>query len=172
MNIGQLAEQTGVSADTLRYYEREGLIQPPARAANGYRSYQEVDAQRVRFVRSAQALGFTLAEIRGILPQLNAGRMDRRAIEAHLQAKIAEIDGHIRQMQAKKRELVATFHALSCPVDQPLTVPQATRRGAARATAHAGSPATARTKARTSHATSATSVAKPTATRRNTGAAR
>jgi MerR family copper efflux transcriptional regulator len=130
MNIGQLAEQAGVSADTLRYYEREGLIEPPARAANGYRSYREVDAQRVRFVRSAQALGFTLAEIRGILPQLNAGRMERRAIEAHLQSKIAEIDGHIRQMQAKKRELIATFNALSCPVDQPLTVPQATRRGA------------------------------------------
>ena len=137
MNIGQLAEQTGVSADTLRYYEREGLIEPPARAANGYRSYREADAQRVRFVRSAQALGFTLAEIRGILPQLNAGRMDRRAIEARLQAKIAEIDGHIRQMQARKRELVATFNALSCPVDQPLTVPQATRRGTPRATAGA-----------------------------------
>jgi MerR family copper efflux transcriptional regulator len=137
MNIGQLAEQTGVSADTLRYYEREGLIEPPARAANGYRSYREADAQRVRFVRSAQALGFTLAEIRGILPQLNAGRMDRRAIEARLQAKIAEIDGHIRQMQARKRELVATFNALSCPADQPLTVPQATRRGTPRATTRA-----------------------------------
>jgi MerR family copper efflux transcriptional regulator len=137
MNIGQLAEQTGVSADTLRYYEREGLIEPPARAATGYRSYREADAQRVRFVRSAQALGFTLAEIRGILPQLNAGRMDRRAIEARLQAKIAEIDGHIRQMQARKRELVATFNALSCPADQPLTVPQATRRGTPRATTRA-----------------------------------
>jgi MerR family copper efflux transcriptional regulator len=148
MNIGQLAEQTGVSADTLRYYEREGLIEPPARAANGYRSYREADAQRVRFVRSAQALGFTLAEIRGILPQLNAGRMDRRAIEARLQAKIAEIDGHIRQMQARKRELVATFNALSCPADQPLTVPQATRRGTprapARATPRAPAPAATR----------------------------
>jgi len=148
MNIGRLAEQTGVSADTLRYYEREGLIEPPARAPNGYRSYREMDAERVRFVRSAQALGFTLAEIRGIVPQLNAGRMDRRAIEAHLQAKIAEIDGHIRQMQAKKRELIATFNALSCPVDQALSVPQATRRGMARGegdVAKAGSP---RTKAR------------------------
>jgi MerR family copper efflux transcriptional regulator len=148
MNIGQLAEQTGVSADTLRYYEREGLIEPPARAANGYRSYREADAQRVRFVRSAQALGFTLAEIRGILPQLNAGRMDRRAIEARLHAKIAEIDGHIRQMQARKRELVATFNALSCPADQPLTVPQATRRGTprapARATPRAPAPAATR----------------------------
>jgi MerR family copper efflux transcriptional regulator len=155
MNIGQLAEQAGVSADTLRYYEREGLIEPPARAANGYRSYREVDAQRVRFVRSAQALGFTLAEIRGILPQLNAGRMDRRAIEAHLQSKIAEIDGHIRQMQAKKRELIATFNALSCPVDQPLTVPQATRRGTPRASARATTRATP-----------------PAAPRRGTGVAR
>jgi DNA-binding transcriptional MerR regulator len=158
MNIGQLAEQTGVSADTLRYYEREGLIEPPARAANGYRSYREGDAQRVRFVRSAQALGFTLAEIRGILPQLHAGRMDRRAIEAHLQAKIAEIDGHIRQMQAKKRELIATFKALSCPVDQPLTAPQVTRRGAPHAT-----PRTAPRSA--AHAA-------PTATRRSTRVAR
>jgi len=162
MNIGQLAEQAGVSADTLRYYEREGLIEPPVRAANGYRSYREVDAQRVRFVRSAQALGFTLAEIRGILPRLNAGRMDRRAIEAHLQSKIAEIDGHIRQMQAKKRELIATFNALSCPVDQPLTVPQATRRGATSATS-------ATTRITTRATTRATP---PAATRRGTGVAR
>lgn len=161
MNIGQLAEQTGVSADTLRYYEREGLIEPPARAANGYRSYREADAQRVRFVRSAQALGFTLAEIRGILPQLNAGHMDRRAIESHLQAKIAEIDGHIRQMQARKRELIATFNALSCPADQPLTVPQATRRGAPRVTPRAMPHATPHT------------PAKPSATtRRSTGGTR
>lgn len=163
MNIGQLAEQTGVSADTLRYYEREGLIEPPARTANGYRSYRDVDAQRVRFVRSAQALGFTLAEIRGILPQLNAGRMDRRAIEAHLQAKIAEIDGHIRQMQVRKRELIATFNALSCPVDQPLTVPQATRRGAPRAAGRASAPAPTRATPRSAPAA---------ATRRSTGAAR
>jgi DNA-binding transcriptional MerR regulator len=155
MNIGHLAEQTGVSADTLRYYEREGLIEPPARAANGYRSYREADAQRVRFVRSAQALGFTLAEIRGFLPQLDAGRMDRRAIEARLQAKIAEIEGHIRQMQARKRELIATFNALSCPVDQPLTVPQATRRVAPRAAAVA-----------------TTRAAAPAAPRRGTGVAR
>jgi len=159
MNIGQLAEQAGVSADTLRYYEREGLIEPPARAANGYRSYREVDAQRVRFVRSAQALGFTLAEIRGILPQLNAGRMDRRAIEAHLQSKIAEIDGHIRQMQAKKRELIATFNALSCPVDQPLTVPQATRRGATAVTTRTTTRAAPR-------------ATPPAAMRRGTGASR
>lgn len=165
MNIGQLAEQTGVSADTLRYYEREGLIDPPARAANGYRSYQEVDAQRVRFVRSAQALGFTLAEIRGILPQLNAGRMDRRAIEAHLQAKIAEIDGHIREMQAKKRELIATFNALTCPVDQPLSVPQATRRGAPRTTPHTTPHTAPRTTARGTSSTHRDTSSKRRSTR-------
>jgi MerR family copper efflux transcriptional regulator len=158
MNIGQLAEQTGVSADTLRYYEREGLIEPPARAANGYRSYRDADAQRVRFVRSAQALGFSLAEIRGILPQFHSGRMDRRAIEAQLQAKISEIDGHIRQMQAKKRELIATFNALSCPMDQALTVLQATRRGPPGATSRASTRATPR--------------ATPSSTTRRTGAAR
>lgn len=126
MNIGALAQLTGVSADTLRYYEREKVLAPPGRAANGYRVYGEADAERVRFVRSAQALGFSLAEIRWILPRLDAGQLQRAEIESHLHKKLAEIDGHINQLRALKKELRAKLESLSCPVEAPLTVPQAT----------------------------------------------
>lgn len=126
MNIGQLARQTGVTPDTLRFYEREGLLPPPARGDNGYRRYGEADAGRVRFVRSAQALGFSLGEIRRILPRLDAGQVGRREIEVHLQAKIAEIDAHMRQLQALRQELVATFEGLRCQLDGTVPIEQAT----------------------------------------------
>lgn len=114
MNIGKLADATGVSPDTLRYYEKGGLIAPPKRAANGYRHYDESHVSRVRFVRSAQALGFSLAEIREIVPQLDAGTFRRHEIEARLHAKLAEIDAHIRQLEVLRRELQGTFAQLTC----------------------------------------------------------
>jgi len=126
MNIGKLAEQAAVSADTLRFYEKQGLLDAPARHANGYRRYGEADLARVRFVRSAQSLGFTLAEIRQLLPQLAAGRLDRGLIEQHLSAKMAEIDAHMARLRALKRELKATFDSLRCAPGTPVSVAGAT----------------------------------------------
>lgn len=137
MNIGALAQLTGTSPDTLRYYEREGLIEPPARGSNGYRSYGPAHAERVRFVRSAQALGFSLAEIRWIVPRLAAGRVDRSEIERHLNAKIAEIDAHMRQLRSLKRELLATFASLACTPAQAVAMAQATPKPSAEARAQA-----------------------------------
>jgi len=136
MNIGTLAQLTGVSADTLRYYEREKLLAAPSRAANGYRIYSDADAERVRFVRSAQALGFSLAEIRWILPRLNAGQVQRAEIEKHLNKKLAEIDGHIKQLRTLRKEVQTTLASLSCQPQTQVTVRQATdktkQRGPAR----------------------------------------
>lgn len=136
MNIGQMAAATGVSADTLRFYEKEGLIEAPARGDNGYRNYRDADVGRVRFVRGAQALGFTLAQIRWILPRLADQRVSRAEIESHLRAKEAEIDAQIRQLRALKKELRETFSRLDCVPSQAVTVAQATpkaqRGGAAR----------------------------------------
>jgi MerR family transcriptional regulator, copper efflux regulator len=136
MNIGTLAQLTGVSADTLRYYEREKLLAAPSRAANGYRVYSDTDAERVRFVRSAQALGFSLAEIRWILPRLNAGQVQRAEIEKHLNKKLAEIDGHIKQLRNLRKEVQATLASMSCQPQTQVTVQQATdktkQRGPAR----------------------------------------
>lgn len=135
MNIGALAQLTGVSPDTLRYYEREKLLAPPGRAANGYRVYTDADAQRVRFVRSAQALGFSLAEIRWILPRLNAGQVQRAEIESHLNKKLAEIDGHIKQLRNLRKEVQATLGSLRCQPQAEVTVRQATGEAMAQAPA-------------------------------------
>jgi MerR family copper efflux transcriptional regulator len=67
MRIGELAARAGVNIQTLRFYEREGLLRPPARTASGYRSYVDSDLERVRFIRLCQGLGFTLREIQHLL---------------------------------------------------------------------------------------------------------
>lgn len=130
MNIGKLAAATGVSPDTLRYYEKEGLIEPPSRSASGYRQYDDAHVARVRFVRSAQALGFTLGEIRGIVPRLAAGTFGRQEIEARLHAKLAEIDAHMQQLQTLKQELQATFALLTCAPGQAVSFADATAENA------------------------------------------
>lgn len=145
MNIGKLATATGVSPDTLRYYEKEGLIDPPARGANGYRRYDDTHVARVRFVRSAQALGFSLAEIRGIVPRLAAGTFGRADIEARLHAKLAEIEAHIRQLEQLRQELLGTFRLLTCAPEAPVSFQGATAPGTAavatpRATARRNDP--------------------------------
>ncbi|AKJ30115.1 heavy metal-responsive transcriptional regulator [Caldimonas brevitalea] len=132
MNIGALAQLTGVSTDTLRYYEKEGLLERPARAANGYRVYGEVHAERVRFVRGAQALGFSLSEIRWILPKLDAGQVVRADLEKYLMCKVAEIDAHIRQLRALKKDLLATFGSMGCAPERAVTVKHATNKSTPR----------------------------------------
>lgn len=126
MNIGKLADATGVSPDTLRYYEKEGLIDPPRRGSNGYRRYDDVHVSRVRFVRSAQALGFSLAEIREVVPRLATGTFSRLEIEARLNAKLVEIDAHIQQLQGLRQELQDTFAQLRCAPSAPVSFAGAT----------------------------------------------
>lgn len=130
MNIGQLAAQASVSPDTLRYYEKQGLLDAPTRQANGYRRYGDADLARVRFVRSAQALGFTLAEIRDVLPALAQGRLDRAALEGLLQDKLAEIESHMRRLRGLRRELQGTLASLQCAPGTPVSTPQATAASA------------------------------------------
>lgn len=103
--IGKIASQTDVSADTLRYYEREGLIAPKGKSAGGYRLYGQDAIQRLRFIKQAQACGFTLAEIRELLILRNrssacCGDVRKRAIEKKL------------QLEAKVRDLKAMSKAL------------------------------------------------------------
>ena len=126
MNISQLAKAINVSTDTVRYYEKKGLLSAPERHANGYRSYTETHVGLVRFVRGAQALGFSLAEIRTILPQMAQGTFGRTEIEQQLKAKIAQIDAHMAQLKTLKKELSATFNALRCTPTQPVSTAHAT----------------------------------------------
>jgi DNA-binding transcriptional MerR regulator len=127
MNIGDLAKATGTTPDTLRHYEKLGLLDAPQRAGNGYRRYAEAHAGRVRFIRGAQSLGFSLAEIGAIVPQLAAGRLGRAQIEASLHRKIEQIDAHMKALRQLKKDLLATFAMLTCERDQPVSVSAATR---------------------------------------------
>jgi MerR family transcriptional regulator, copper efflux regulator len=126
MKIGELAAAADVSVDTLRYYEKQGLVAPPVRAPNGYRSYGPAHLERVLFVRSAQALGFTLTQIGAIIARLAQGQFGRADIEQQLQAKLVEIDAQIRRLQGLKRELRRTVDSLSCASDARLGAPAAT----------------------------------------------
>ena len=105
LTIGKLATLTDISADALRYYEREGLIEPAAKSAAGYRLYDKNSARRIQFIKHAQQCGFTLTEIREliVLRGRNAaccGDIRKRAIEKKLQ-----LENKIRAMKAISKGL-------------------------------------------------------------------
>ena len=113
MRIGELADTVSVPAKTIRYYEGIGLLPPAARHANGYRSYDASAADRLRFVKAAQAVGFTLAEIREILSLRDAGEepcghvldlVDRRARDIAEQIEALERMGaELRRLSSRAR---------------------------------------------------------------------
>lgn len=102
--IGGLAKAAGVGVETVRYYQRRGLLPEPARPPGEVRRYGEEDARRLRFIRSAQAAGFTLAEIKALL-DLDAADDRARAREL-AQARVAALDEKIAELR-KAREALA-----------------------------------------------------------------
>jgi MerR family transcriptional regulator, copper efflux regulator len=140
LTIGQLAEHTGVTTDTLRFYEHQGLLEAPTRGANGYRRYGSEALGRVRFVRGAQALGFSLAEIRSIVARLAAGLVGRAELERALQAKIDDVDAHIRRLQGLKRDLRAATAMLDCVPADAVPIERATPKARAPAATPARRP--------------------------------
>src|SRR6202161_741893 len=90
MRIGELAKRASVNIQTIRYYEREGLLHPPVRTANGYREYGNRDLEQVRVIRSSRDLGFTVEEVREIL-QLHRVLASREPGNAPKQAAQARL---------------------------------------------------------------------------------
>lgn len=118
MKIGELAEQTGVSVQAVRYYERRGLLPTPDRTASGYREYDGSDALRLSFIRRTKELGFTLSEIRDLLdlqvrPGTTADDVRRRAVEKiqSLRSKIRDL----RSITAALERVVSTCDAHGSP---------------------------------------------------------
>ena len=110
MTIGRLARDIGIGAGTLRYYERLGLLAPAERTASGYRMYGEAAARRLRFIRRAQALGFTLEEVAELLKLSDNPRASAREVKKATQGKIADIDERIAALQ-RMRQGLATLEA-------------------------------------------------------------
>lgn len=98
--IGQLAKQARVKPDTIRYYEKLGLLPPPVRTASAYRLYGGTAVKRLRFIRQAQSLGFSLAEIKRILSLRGRGAATCRCVIAMAEASLAETERKLRELHA------------------------------------------------------------------------
>lgn len=105
LSIGKLARAARVSIDTIRFYERTGLLPQPARRPSGFREYSELDLRQLRFIRSARVLGFSLDEIAELLALENV--MNGAAAPHQIEHKLAVIDGRIRVLQQWRSSLAA-----------------------------------------------------------------
>ena len=107
--IGDVAKQAGVGVQTVRFYEREGLIEEPPRASSGYRSYNDDVITRLRFIKRAQELGFTLREVRELIALQTDTSAECGALRVVAQTKLADIEQRIadlRRMESALQELV------------------------------------------------------------------
>ena len=105
MRIGELAERVGVPTRTIRFYERRGLLAEPRRSANGYREYGPSAVGRLKFIRSAQAAGLTLEEIRGVVEIRDTGEAPCLHLEGLLNAKLAQVRRRQVELVEMEREL-------------------------------------------------------------------
>jgi MerR family copper efflux transcriptional regulator len=125
MGIGAIAKRAGVGIDTVRYYERTGLLDPKQRLTSGYRRYSDAEVARLRFIRRAQALGFSLKEIQELLAL--STRRDVARVKRAAESKLQLIEARIAELQ-RVRDGLATLvaacpghgRAADCPILQAL----------------------------------------------------
>ncbi|UJF24396.1 Cu(I)-responsive transcriptional regulator [Suttonella sp. R2A3] len=115
MNIKEVSQHSGLSAKTIRYYEAQGIITPPARSANNYREYAENHINELIIIKRAKMVGFSLAEASELLVLSSDPKRCSAAVKAKTELKIAEIDAQIAELNAMRH----TLNALStqCPGD-------------------------------------------------------
>lgn len=124
MRIGQLARSIGVNVETIRYYQRIGLIDLPAKPYGGYRSYNDQDLRRLRFIRRAQHLGFSLADIRALL-ELSSS--DCQQVQKLALENLDSVKGKLRQLRRIQAALTKTIELCAkrkepevCPIIESL----------------------------------------------------
>ncbi|HWP43305.1 MAG TPA: MerR family transcriptional regulator [Blastocatellia bacterium] len=132
LRIGEVAAQSGVSIQTLRYYERRGLLRKPARRPSGYRDYSPDVVQHVRLIKWAQRLGFTLEEIKDLVPLFETRAHDRAAgLRKRARSKIGDIDEKIRDLERMRNSLQALAECSCngrCPIIAAVLGESATAR--------------------------------------------
>src|SRR3954468_18626077 len=124
LRVGELADAVGVTADTIRYYERAGLLPPPSRTPSGYRAYDAVAVDRLRFIQGAPRLGLRLSDIRDLLAVRDTGTCPCEPAEDLLTRRLAEVDAEIARLTALRREMarmLAGVTAADCPAPTPGT---------------------------------------------------
>jgi MerR family mercuric resistance operon transcriptional regulator len=127
MTIGQMARSAGASVETIRFYEREGLLEHPARSASGYRKYPPEAVARLRMIRQAKELGFSLNEIKELLALRVAPGKSCSDVRARAERKIADIDQRIAALKRMKAALARLAAACAgrgptseCPILEAL----------------------------------------------------
>lgn len=115
MKISDLSRSTGVDVETIRYYEKAGLLPAPAREANGYRSYGEAHLERLAFVRHCRALDIPLADVKRLLDFVGGARDDRGDIDGLIQSQLQRVRARLKSLRALERQLVALRD--SCDAD-------------------------------------------------------
>ena len=110
LRIGEVALRSGVSIDTVRYYERRRLLPTPARSSGGFRLFDTETVVRLQFIKQAQELGFSLDEIGAIL--ITGGESECRRVRDQLKTKVSELDQRVRSLQDFKKTLVR--HLAAC----------------------------------------------------------
>lgn len=106
LTIGQVARHAGVKVETVRFYERRGLLEEPQRRSSGYRQYAQDVVVRLRFIRRAKELGFSLKEIADLLALRLDPEATRADVRQRTEAKIADIEARINDLQRMKAVLV------------------------------------------------------------------
>lgn len=128
LHTAEVARQAGVNIETLRFYERQGILPEPPRRPSGYREYPPGAVRRVRFIKRAQELGVSLKEIKELLDLTGVPRAKSGRVRHLAQAKLAEIDHKIQDLAAMKRTLMELVCACdgrrplaSCPIIESLS---------------------------------------------------
>jgi len=135
LRIGQVATRAGVNVQTLRYYERRGLLEEPGRSRAGYREYAPEAVRVIRFVKRAQQLGFTLSEVEELLHLREDRSGSCEEVRAAATAKLEDIDSKIKSLRAMKRALSVLVKSCSgagstreCPILEALDDPDEKRK--------------------------------------------
>ena len=119
MRIGELARIAGVTPDTIRYYERAGLLGPPARTAAGYRDYGETALDDLRFIKKGKTLGLRLTDLREVMVITSGGKLLCDHVRAIIVARLKEVDekiGELRELRSTLMETLARLDTQSEPV--------------------------------------------------------
>ena len=129
ISTGELAKQSRVNLQTIRYYERSGLLPKPPRSGSGYRRFSPDSVRRVRFIKRAQELGFSLKEIKELLALRIAPGSTRADVRKRAEAKIADIEGKVQHLRDMKKALVRLTDACcengpasECPILESLSL--------------------------------------------------
>lgn len=142
---GQLAQEAGVNVETLRFYERRGLLPSPPRRPSGYREYPPEAVDLVRFIQRAQSLGFSLQEIRELLTLREVPRATCGDVVRLAEHKVAEIESKIHSLKSMKsalrkllKDCTGRAPTTRCPIIESLAAPRAVRDSPSRTESRGG----------------------------------